>query len=159
MIGGFEIYHAHNLLISALVRGGLLSLAGMALMLGGGLYWSWTYARRSGDPIILAMMVAISVAGMFDYELLLKPTEWSWVAFWLPIGLAAGAELAVRRDRAAIRRNDKPAGVRVTETGSRQPRPATRSGDPREAQDVPAEMSGLHGNRCYRPALRPEIHA
>lgn len=96
-VSGRVLHHAHNLLISAQVRGGLLSLLGMALMLGGGIYWSWVFARRSGSPVILAMIVAMTVAGLFDYELLLKPTEWSWVAFWLPIGLAAGAELAARR--------------------------------------------------------------
>lgn len=101
VIEGFTISHPHNLLLSAQIRGGLLGLAGMALMLGGGLYWSWIHARRSGDPVFLAMIVAISVAGMFDYELLLTPTDWRWVTFWLPIGLAAGAELAARRDLAA----------------------------------------------------------
>ena len=100
-VDGSEIFHPHNLLLSAQIRGGVLSLVGMALMLGGGLYWSFCHARRSGDPVFLAMIVAISVAGIFDYELLLLPTGWTWVAFWLPIGLAAGAELAVRRNTVA----------------------------------------------------------
>jgi len=101
VIAGIKISHPHNLLIAAEIRGGLLSLAGMALMLGGGIWWAWVHARRSGEPVYLAMIVAVGVAGIFDYELLMKPMDWTWVTFWLPIGLAAGAELAARRDRAA----------------------------------------------------------
>jgi hypothetical protein len=70
----------------------------MAIMLGAGIYWSWTYARRFGEPVFLAMIVALGVAGLFDYELLLMLPDWSWVTFWLPIGLAAGAEIALRRE-------------------------------------------------------------
>ncbi len=104
-IAGLAIHHPHNLLLSAQIRGGPLSLVGMAIMLGGGIYWSWVHARRSGSPVILAMIVAISVAGIFDYELLLRRTDWTWVTFWFPIGLAAGAELAVRRSRATAARD------------------------------------------------------
>jgi hypothetical protein len=94
---GAEFDHAHNLLISAQIRGGLLGLAGMALMLGGGLYWSWRYARQAGDPIVFGMMLALCVTGMFDYDLALTPLDWVWVTAWLPIGLAAGCELHARR--------------------------------------------------------------
>ncbi len=98
VIGGIEFYHAHNLLISALARGALVGLFGMIIMLGAGLYWSWTYARRFGEPVFFAMMVALCVTGVFDYELLPTLTNWTWVTFWLPIGLAAGAEVASRRN-------------------------------------------------------------
>lgn len=97
IIADNKISHPHNLLISAQIRGGLFSLVGMALMLGGGIYWAWVHARRSGEPVFLAMIVAVSVAGIFDYELLMRPKDWTWVTFSLPIGLAAGAELAARR--------------------------------------------------------------
>ena len=99
VIGGIEFSHAHNLMISALTRGGPLGLAGMVIVLGAGVYWSWTYARRFGEPVFLAMIIALCVAGLFDYELLLKPPDWTWVTFWLPVGLAAGAEIALRSGR------------------------------------------------------------
>jgi O-antigen ligase len=96
---GVEFHHAHNLLVSAWVRGGVFGFIGMALMLGGGIYWTWRYGRSTGNPVYLAMIVAIGVAGMFDYELLPELTNWTWAAFWLPIGLAAGAEIAMRQAR------------------------------------------------------------
>lgn len=99
---GIEFHHAHNILISAWVRGGILGLAGMAMMLGGGIYWGWRYGRRTGNGVYLAAILAIAVAGMFDYELLPAITDWMWVAFWLPIGLGAGAEIALRADRLAM---------------------------------------------------------
>ena len=101
MVDGQEFPHAHNLMLSAWLRGGIMSLAGMALILGGGIFWAWRYARRFENPVILAMIVTVAVAGLFDYQLLAKPTDWTWVAFWLSFGLAAGAEIAVRRDTRA----------------------------------------------------------
>jgi O-antigen ligase len=113
---GAEFDHAHNLLISAQIRGGLLGLAGMALMLGGGLYWAWRYARRAGDPIVFGMMLALCVTGMFDYDLALTPLDWVWVTAWLPIGLAAGCELHLRR----IGTSSEPADL-VSGGASRSP--------------------------------------
>ena len=101
MVEGVEIHHAHNMLISSLVRGGVVGLAGMALMLFGGLAYAWRYARTAGSAAIFGMMVAIGVASVFDYDLILTPTDWMWLTFWMPIGLAAGAELSVRRAASA----------------------------------------------------------
>jgi O-antigen ligase len=101
-VDGAELHHAHNLLISAQIRGGIIALAGMALMVLAGLYWSWRHARRSGDPLVFAMMVALFVAGIFDYDLILTPMDWVWFTMWLPIGLAAGCEIAGRRAAAAL---------------------------------------------------------
>jgi len=96
-VEGVEVHHAHNMLISALVRGGLIGLAGMALMLFGGLYQAWRHAAQSGHAAIFGMMAALAVASVFDYDLVLTPTDWMWLTFWMPVGLAAGAELAARR--------------------------------------------------------------
>lgn len=101
-VDGAELHHAHNLLISAQIRGGIMALAGMALMLFGGLYWAWRHARRAGDPVVLAMMVALFVVGIFDYDVILTPMDWVWFTIWLPIGLAAGCEIAARRAAAAL---------------------------------------------------------
>jgi O-antigen ligase len=95
-VDGAELHHAHNMLISALVRGGLIGLAGMAAMLAGGLYYAWRHAVRSGNPVIFGMILALAVAGTFDYDLILTRMDWMWLTFWLPIGLAAGGELYVR---------------------------------------------------------------
>jgi hypothetical protein len=46
---------------------------------------------------VFGMMLALCVTGMFDYDLALTPLDWVWVTAWLPIGLAAGCELHLRR--------------------------------------------------------------
>ena len=48
-------------------------------------------------PVIASVMATIAVAGMFDYQLMVTAPTWPWVTFWLPFGLAIGAEMAVRR--------------------------------------------------------------
>lgn len=99
-VEGIELHHAHSMLISSMVRGGLIGLAGMGLMLFGGLFYAWRRAMADkGSAAIFGMMVALVVVGLFDYDLILTPTDWMWLTFWMPVGLAAGAELAVRQGR------------------------------------------------------------
>ncbi len=102
MVDGAELTHAHNLWLSAWVRGGILSFIGMGLMLFVGLYFAWRLARRSGEVVILAMMAALFVTAIFDYDLYLTPLDWVWLTFWFPIALAAGCELAMRGTTATV---------------------------------------------------------
>ena len=97
LVDGAEIHHPHNVLLSAQVRGGLLAFLGMLAMLVGGLAVAWRFARRFGDPMVLAMVVALAVAGLFDYEAKVTPADWTWLTIWLPLGLAAGCEMVLRR--------------------------------------------------------------
>ena len=97
LVDGAEIHHPHNLVLSAQVRGGALAFVGMLAMLVGGLVATWRFARRSGDPTVLAMVVALVVASLFDYEGKLSAADWTWLTIWLPLGLAAGCEMAMRR--------------------------------------------------------------
>ena len=60
VVDGVEIHHAHNMLVSSMVRGGLIGLAGMALMVLGGLAYAWRLAARSGSAVIFGMLVAVT---------------------------------------------------------------------------------------------------
>lgn len=102
LVDGAEIHHPHNLLLSAQVRGGLLAFLGMLTMLVGGLVAAWRFARRSGDPTVLAMVVALVVAGLFDYEAKVMPADWTWLTIFLPLGLAAGCEMVLRRSKGPL---------------------------------------------------------
>lgn len=108
--GGVFVDQAHNLVLSGWLRGGVVAAASMAFILAGGIYWSLSYWRATGNSTVLAVIVTIAVAGMFDYQLMITYPTWPWVTFWLPFGLAVGAEMAVRRMRAA--------GVPATEVRS-----------------------------------------
>jgi O-antigen ligase len=96
MADGYVVDQAHNLVLSAQVRGGLLGAVAMATMLAGGIYWAFRHWRATGTIAPLAVVVTMTSAGMLDYQLLSTLPTWPWVTFWLPIGICIGAELAVR---------------------------------------------------------------
>jgi len=106
LVEGSVFIHAHSVVLAAEIRGGLLGLASMAALLGAGLYWSAAYANRRGDPGLLGMIVALVADGILNHEVLITYPSWPWVTFWLPLGLAAGAEVKLRsaaRQTAAAR--------------------------------------------------------
>ena len=99
---GTFLDQAHNLVLSGWFRGGILGAVAMAFILAGGIYWSWRYWRATREVAPLCVVVTIATAGMFDYQLLMTYPNWPWVTFWLPFGLAVGAEMACRnRERRA----------------------------------------------------------
>lgn len=93
---GTVIDQPHNLILSAQIRGGLFAMFAMLTILGGSLYWSARHWAHSRDAVPLAMITTIVATGMFDYNLLITAPTWPWVTFWLPFGICAGAEIAVR---------------------------------------------------------------
>lgn len=111
LANGRTIGQAHNLAISALVRGGIgASLAFLALM-ASSLWWAFRYRRETGNAGPLGAIVTIAAAGMVDYELVITRPDWYWITFWFPIALAAGCEM-VSRDRAGTEGRG-PSGCRI----------------------------------------------
>lgn len=106
---GFVVFHPHNLILSAQIRGGIFAAAAMAAILLGGLYWGWRYWRVGGSMTPLCLMLTMGVAGMFDYELVVTYPTWPWVTLWVPIGICIGAELAARQ---SLRESIGSLGVR-----------------------------------------------
>ena len=100
LLEDMEIHHPHNILLSAQVRGGLLAFAGLLVMIVAALVWAWRFARRTGQAAVLAMVTALAVASLFDYEARVTPTDWIWLTIWVPLGLAAGCEMMLRRTAA-----------------------------------------------------------
>ena len=97
---GLVVDQAHNIVLSALVRGGLFGCVAMMAMLTQSIYWGyrfWATIRRIAP---LCMLVAMTTASMFDYELLASNPSWEWVTFWLPIGVAVGLEMSGRSETA-----------------------------------------------------------
>jgi O-antigen ligase len=105
---GFVAFHPHNLILSAQIRAGIFAAAAMVVLLIGGLYWGWRYWRVQRSMAPLCIMLTMTVAGMFDYELVAAYWTWFWVTFWLPIGICIGAELAARQKLRASSRSLGP---------------------------------------------------
>jgi hypothetical protein len=69
----------------------------MIVMLFGGLFYAARYAKLTGQPLLLGIMVTLVVNSMFDHQILPKRfPDWQTIAFWLPIGICIAAELYVR---------------------------------------------------------------
>ena len=97
---GAVIPHPHNLILSAQVRGGVLATGAMIVMLLGGLYYSAEYAKLTGQRAPLGIMVTLVVAGIFDYQILIRSfPDWQTLFFWFPVGICIGAEHFVRARR------------------------------------------------------------
>lgn len=85
---GYLILNAHNIVLSALIRGGLLSAAALVAMLAAAVYraWrSWFAEQNLFAPVLLAAAIA---ATSVDYEILATPLGWPWLLLWLPVGLS-----------------------------------------------------------------------
>lgn len=99
---GEHIGHAHNLLLSAIVRGGIF--AGLTLMyaLTRSLYVNFSYMRQGGSALPFCLILLILISGLVDYDLLVFQADWQWCAFWMPIGVSVGVEaLMLEKTRAS----------------------------------------------------------
>ncbi|RAI42300.1 O-antigen ligase family protein [Rhodoplanes roseus] len=91
----------HNLVLSGFVRGGIGAALAMVAILVAGLWWGIRLVRAGGTAVPLCAFVTMAVSGMVDYNLLITRSAWPWLTFWLPIGLAAGAEIELRARQGA----------------------------------------------------------
>jgi hypothetical protein len=96
---GWHVYHPHNIILSAQIRGGAIAMAAMLVLISGGLYWGHAYWRQTGNIAPVAVIVAMASAGMFDYDLVTTYLSWPWVTFWLPFGILIGAERVARANQ------------------------------------------------------------
>jgi O-antigen ligase len=87
------IYTPHNILLAALIRGGLLGLVSLVVALAAALAAAIAAARRQWW-LPLVVLVTASGLSSVDHELLPSTFSFYWYLFWLPLGLAAGAALA-----------------------------------------------------------------
>ena len=91
-IGPLTIYTPHNILLAALVRGGILGLLSLAVALAGAVAASVAAARR-GWWLPLTVLASSLALSMVDHEMLPTSFNFYWYLFWLPLGLAAAAAL------------------------------------------------------------------
>jgi O-antigen ligase len=82
---GEHIHHAHNILINALWRGGLIGFISLAAILVFGAYNSFLYYMTKKDPIPLGLLIILTIAGMVDVEFHITPVTWLWTTAWLPL--------------------------------------------------------------------------
>lgn len=89
-IGRSPIHTPHNILLAALVRGGILALAALAVVLVGAAAAA-VGAARKGWWLPLVVLAAALVLSTVDHEMVPTSFGFYWYVFWLPLGLAAAA--------------------------------------------------------------------
>jgi O-antigen ligase len=89
---GEQVHHAHNILLNALWRGGIIGFVTLAYVLIGGIYKSFCYFKVTSDALPLGLLLMLSISGMVDFEAHLFPAPWLWTSVWLPMLFAIGSE-------------------------------------------------------------------
>jgi hypothetical protein len=88
---GDIIGHAHNIFISAFLRGGLGCACILIFTMLISLYKTLQYLLVTDNPVPFALILLIVISGIVDFDILVFLPNWQWLYFWLPIGLALGA--------------------------------------------------------------------
>jgi hypothetical protein len=95
IFGHEKLGHAHNLLLSSAIRGGVGSLLALFFIFFLSLIVTIKYKRLSNNNLPLCLITTLLVSSLVDYDLLVFLPDWQWVSIWLPIGLAVGCDLYV----------------------------------------------------------------
>ena len=93
---GEHIHHAHNILLNALWRGGLVGLISLVYILVFGIYRSVIYLKKKSDGSPLGLLLILIIAGMVDIEFHITPVAWLWTTAWLPLLFGVGADAKLR---------------------------------------------------------------
>ena len=96
---GEHVGHAHNLLLSAIVRGGIFACLALAYALIRSLYVNFSFMRQGGSALPFCLILLILISGLVDYDLLVFQADWQWCAFWMPIGVSIGVERLMSQNK------------------------------------------------------------
>jgi len=95
---GNVVMNAHNIILCALVRGGVFSAAALLGVVGFALLGGWRAWRRYGEVGPLALLGTCLVATSVDYEIVPTDLGYLWILFWLPVAICLGTSLPRSRD-------------------------------------------------------------
>jgi len=104
---GANLGHALNIFISALMRGGFISVLCFVLAYAKSLLKTYEFARQFQNPIPLALILLIFSAGFVDFDQLFFLADWQWVSFWMPLGFAVACEMRLRVERMNLRERSR----------------------------------------------------
>jgi hypothetical protein len=83
----------HNMLLSTVLYAGLPAALAYIALIVALLTCGIIDLRRSGAMVTVALSVYIIVHGLFEAIVPVHLADWQWIYFWMPIGIAAAAEL------------------------------------------------------------------
>jgi hypothetical protein len=89
---GGQVGHAHNIFVSALLRGGIFAFLSLIAAYMLSILDTIKFANHYQNPIPLSLIVLIILSGSVDFDQLIFLPDWQWVSFWMPLGLAVASE-------------------------------------------------------------------
>lgn len=95
---GVIITHAHSILLTSLVRGGIIGLLSMLFITIYGLRRSYCYAKHTENAVPLCVFITVMIAGFVDFELKVWQAGWYLAGYWLAIALVVGADAKIRNE-------------------------------------------------------------
>jgi O-antigen ligase len=88
---GIVVMNAHNIVLCALVRGGVLSAAALLAIMIFAFVGGWRAWRRHDEIVPLGVFSVCLVASSVDYEIVPTDLGYLWILFWLPVAVCLGA--------------------------------------------------------------------
>lgn len=104
---GDHLGHAHNLLLSSALRGGIVACVSLFAAFALSFYFISKLAKKKKSYLPLCVMVMLALAGLVDYDLLVMPANWQWMTIWLGLSFCCAAEISDRSQRIMICRFSK----------------------------------------------------
>ena len=90
------IGHAHNLYLSAFIRGGIFACAFLIASIALSIKYSIKYANYCSNKIPLCAIITIAISGLVDFDLIVFLTDWQWPSLWFPMGLIMASEQKIK---------------------------------------------------------------
>lgn len=87
---GFTMQHAHNMYLSVLFQGGALGLAGLLALVGASIKTLLAHFDQAEARLALSIYAIALPAWLLDGANLLNKIGWTWMLFWLPLGISIG---------------------------------------------------------------------
>lgn len=88
--------HPHSLVMSSLVRGGIIGVTSIIYILISSTFSAYKYAKYTRNPIPLCVFMTAGIAGIFDFDLKVWQSGWYLASYWLVIALTLGADTALK---------------------------------------------------------------
>ena len=87
------IGHAHNIYLSALIRGGIIAFGALISTLILSLKYAIIYLKSDLNFIPFSAILTLAVAGCVDFDLIVFLSDWQWPSIWFVIALGISSEI------------------------------------------------------------------
>ena len=99
-VGGYDVLHPHSLYLAVAYQSGLLGLALMVAVIAVTAHTLVDHYDEPGAKLGLAVWAVALPGYLLDGHELVDKVGWTWLLFWLPVGIALGTRARRRLEDA-----------------------------------------------------------